>query len=165
MSMPQSLGIWTAMMLAMMVPSLIPMLARYRRSVHGARGMRLHGLTGLAALGYFTFWAAAGVVLYLLAAQMTMPARWALLMVAGAVQLSAWKRNQLAHCRAQGGCGHHAPGGGLAALRHGLRLGVHCGLCCGNLMLALVAVGAMNPLAMLAAAAAISGERLVPARR
>jgi predicted metal-binding membrane protein len=39
---------------------------------------------------------------------------------------------------------------------------MRCGLCCGNLMLALLVVGMMHPVAMAAAAIAISAERLAP---
>lgn len=165
MSAAQSLVMGTAMMVAMMIPPLIPLLARYRRSMPGARGLRRHGLTFVAMLGYLTFWAAAGLVLCWLAARMTPPLRWTLLLLAGAVQLSAWKRHQLAHCRAQHESGEWRRIGVHSALWHGVQLGVRSCLCCGNLMLALVAVGAMDPVAMLAATVVITAEPLVPARR
>jgi len=55
-----SLGMWVAMMVPMMLPSLVPMLSRYRRSVRGADGIHLHGLTVLAVMGYFVIWAVLG---------------------------------------------------------------------------------------------------------
>ena len=51
----------------------------------------------------------------------------------------------------------------LGAWRHGLRLGVRCSLCCGSLVLALLAIGMMDLVAMAAATFAISAERLAPA--
>ena len=54
------LGMWMAMMVPMMLPSLVPMLSRYRRSVRGADGVHLHGLTALVAVGYFFIWAVLG---------------------------------------------------------------------------------------------------------
>ena len=47
------LGMWVAMMAAMMLPSLIPMLWRYRQAVAGTGRTRLTGLTALVGAGYF----------------------------------------------------------------------------------------------------------------
>ena len=52
------LGMWLVMMIAMMLPSLLPMLSRYRRAVGGAGESYLGGLTALVALGYFFVWSA-----------------------------------------------------------------------------------------------------------
>src|SRR5580700_5627421 len=51
------LGMWIVMMVAMMLPSLIPMLWRYRRAVMRAGETRLGRLTTLVGLGYFFVWA------------------------------------------------------------------------------------------------------------
>src|SRR3954468_10520568 len=56
------LGMWVVMMVAMMAPSLIPMLRRYRRAVGGTG--RLGGLTAMVATGYFFVWSALGVVAF-----------------------------------------------------------------------------------------------------
>jgi predicted metal-binding membrane protein len=58
------LGMWMAMMVPMMLPSLIPMLSHYRRSVRGANGIPLHGLTALVGAGYFALWAVFGAAAY-----------------------------------------------------------------------------------------------------
>src|SRR5262245_59638598 len=50
------LGMWVVMMVAMMMPSLIPMLSRYRRAVGRAGGPRLGRLTALVGVGYFAVW-------------------------------------------------------------------------------------------------------------
>ena len=170
-----SLGMWMAMMVPMMLPSLIPMLSRYRRSVRGAGGLHLHGLTALVSAGYFIIWTVFGVIACAAGAAVsafetprTMVAQWlpmaagVALLVAGGVQLTSWKARQLARCRERSGCGSPPAPGALHAWRHGLRLGVRCSLCCGSLMLALLAMG-MEPVTMTAVTLAITAERLAPA--
>jgi predicted metal-binding membrane protein len=170
------LGMWMAMMVPMMLPSLIPMLSRYRRSVRGADGIHLHGLTALVGVGYFAIWAVLGTAAYAAGAGiMAIEMRWGsvaqwspvaagvVLLVAGGVQLTAWKAQQLALCRDGSGCGCPPASNALGAWRHGLSLGVRCSLCCGSLMLALLAIGMMNLVAMAVVTLAISAERLAPA--
>jgi predicted metal-binding membrane protein len=80
------------------------------------------------------------------------------------VQVTPWKARQLALCREGSGCGCPPAPKALGAWRHGLRLGVRCSLCCGSLMLALLAIGMMDLIAMAAVTLAISAERLAPAK-
>src|SRR5436190_6222496 len=47
------LGMWVVMMVAMMLPSLVPMLSRYREAVGGRGAPRLGRLTALVGAGYF----------------------------------------------------------------------------------------------------------------
>jgi predicted metal-binding membrane protein len=168
-------GMWMAMMVPMMLPSLVPMLSRYRQSVHGVDEIHLHGLTALVGLGYFGVWAVLGAAVYAAGAAVaavemrsgTM-AQWlpvaagVVLLVAGGVQFTSWKARQLALCREGSGCGCAPAPNILGAWRHGLRLGVRCSLCCGSLMLALLAIGMMDLVAMAAVTLAISAERLTP---
>ena len=84
-------------------------------------------------------------------------------LIAGALQFSAWKARHLACCR-------EAPGRGLAlsadartAWQHGLRLGLHCSFCCAGPMAILLVIGVMDLRAMAIVAAAITAERLAPA--
>lgn len=169
------LGMWTVMMIAMMLPALVPMLSRYRRAVHNTGGMRLGRLTALVALGYFSVWAALGVAVFplgvaLAAAAMQQPAlarllpiaAGAVMLVAGALQFSAWKARQLDCCRVSLRHGEQLPGDAGTAWRHGLRLGLRCGRCCANLMAVLLVLGVMNLPAMAAVTAAIAIERLAP---
>jgi predicted metal-binding membrane protein len=169
------LGMWMAMMVPMMLPSLVPMLARYRRSVRGAEGIHLHGLTALVGVAYFVIWAVLGAAAYAAGAGVrAVELRWGtvaqwlpvaagvVLLVAGGVQLTAWKARQLALCRDGAGCGCPPAPNALGAWRHGLGLGVRCSLCCGSLMLALLAIGMMDLVAMAAVTLAISAERLAP---
>jgi predicted metal-binding membrane protein len=164
------LGMWLAMMVPMMLPSLVPMLSHYRRSVPGVSGFARHGLTALVAGGYFVVWALLGVAVHAADVGLSVELRpgglqpllpaltGAALLVAGVVQLSSWKTRQLARCRDEAVC---SPGPtALGAWRHGLRLGARCVLSCGNLMLALLALGMMNPLAMAAVTLAVTTERL-----
>ncbi len=166
---------WMAMMVPMMLPSLIPMLSRYCRSMRGADGIQLHGLTALVGLGYYFIWAVLGAATSVAGAcLMAMEMRWAavaqwlpavagvVLLVAGGVQLTSWKARQLAFCREGAACDYPPAPNALGAWRHGLRLGVRCSLCSGSLILALLAIGMMDPVAMAAATLAISAERLAP---
>jgi predicted metal-binding membrane protein len=170
------LGMWMAMMVPMMLPSLVSMLSRYRRSVRGADGIHLHGLMALVGVGYFVIWAVLGAAAYAAGAGiMAVEMRWGavarwlpvatgvVLLAAGGVQVSSWKARQLALFREGSGCGCLPAPNALGAWRHGLRLGVRCSLCCGSLMLALLAIGMMNLAAMAAVTLAISAERLAPA--
>jgi len=170
------LGMWMAMMVPMMLPSLVPMLSRYRRSVRGADGIHLHGLTALVGVGYFVIWAVLGTAAYAAGAGvMAVEMRWGkvaqwlpvaagvVLLVAGGVQFTSWKARQLALWREGPGPGCPPPPNAPGAWRHGLRLGVRCSLCCGSLMLALLAIGMMDLVAMAAVTLAIAAERLAPA--
>src|SRR5262245_66660875 len=47
------IGMWVVMMVAMMLPSVIPMLLRYRQVVAGNRTSHIDGLTTLVGVGYF----------------------------------------------------------------------------------------------------------------
>jgi len=169
------LGMWMAMMVPMMLPSLIPMLSRYRGAVRGAGGVHRHGLTALVGMSYFAVWAALGAVAYVGGAGLrAIEMRWdtverwlpvatgVVLLVAGGVQLTSWKARQLARWRHGAGCAGRPAPDALGAWRHGLRLGVQCSLCCGSLMLALLAIGMMDLVAMAAVTLAISAERLAP---
>jgi predicted metal-binding membrane protein len=168
------LGMWMAMMVPMMLPSLVPVLARYRRSVRGAGAVHPGGATVLVGVGYFAVWAALGVAVYAAGACVTaVEMRWELvargpvvagvvLLAAGGVQLTSWKARRLARCREWPACCPPVPNA-LDALRQGLGLGVWCSLSCGSLMLALLAIGMMDLVAMAAVTLAISAERLAPA--
>jgi predicted metal-binding membrane protein len=171
------MGMWIVMMVAMMLPSLVPMLSGYRRSVREPGGARLSVLTALAGVGYFSVWAAYGATAYpigvaLGAAEMRWPAlarsvpavTGLMFLLAGGFQLSAWKARQLGHCRDASGCGPSLPPDTGSAWRHGLRLGVHCSLCCSGLILILLVTGVMDLRAMAMVGAAITAERLFPRR-
>jgi predicted metal-binding membrane protein len=83
--------------------------------------------------------------------------------IAGALQFSAWKARYLARCREAPGRGRTLPADAGTAWRHGLRLGLHCSRCCVGLMAILLVIGVMDFRAMAVVTAAITVERLAPA--
>src|SRR5262245_38032930 len=58
------LGMWIVMMLAMMLPSLVPMLRRYRQAIGGTDETRLGPLTALAGAAYFLVWTVVGTIAF-----------------------------------------------------------------------------------------------------
>jgi predicted metal-binding membrane protein len=163
---------WIAMMTAMMLPSLVPMLRRYRASAASVRHERLGALTALVAAGYFSVWTAFGAVAFALGvafadlamrepalARAVPLAAGAVIVLGGVLQLSAWKQRQLACCRNAAPSRNHTVCA-RAAWGHGLRLGLHCTRCCAGLTATLLAVGVMDFRTMAAVAAATSVERL-----
>jgi len=148
------IAMWAVMMIAMMTPSLVPTLWRNR-----------HRLA--IAAGYFFVWILVGAAVYpigVVVAFATM--RWpalahavptaggVVILLAGFVQLTAWKARQLQACR--------SPECAKNPWRHGLRLGLRCTLCCSGLMSILLVIGVMNLVAMGVVTTAITAERLAP---
>src|SRR5438445_7560390 len=84
-------------------------------------------------------------------------------LIAGFLQLTAWKARHLAWCREAPGRGRTLSADAGAAWRHGLLLGLHCTHCCVGLMAILLVIGVMDLRAMAVVAAAITVERLAPA--
>jgi len=169
------LGMWLVMMAAMMLPSLVPMLARYRRAVGWAGQARLDWFTAVAGSGYLFVWTILGLAVFpvgvvLAAAEMRLPALARavpitvalVVLIAGALQFSAWKTHHLACCREAPEHGRRLSADAGTAWRQGLRFGFHCGLSCANLTTILLAIGVMDLRAMAAVTAAITAERLVP---
>ena len=169
------LGMWVAMMTAMMLPSLLPMLRRYRAAVAAAGIARADRPTAVACAAYFAVWTLFGLAAFVAGAaiaalEMALPAlartaplaSGAIVTIAGAAQLTRWKARQLACCRRADACGAAVRGDLAGAWRHGLMLGVRCVRCCLGLTIALLVVGAMDLGAMAFATAAISAERLAP---
>jgi len=170
------LGMWAVMMVAMMLPSLVPMLERYRQAVGDAGAPRLGRLTARVGTAYFLAWTALGGIVYPLgvavaAAAMRLPAfartvpiaAGVVVLLAGALQLTPWKARQLACCREVPGGGRTLRADAGTAWCHGLRLALECGRSCGNLMAVLLVAGVMNLPAMALVTAAITAERLAPA--
>ena len=131
------LGMWSVMMAAMMLPSLLPALRRSGAPV---------GLAG----GYFAVWTALGGVLFALGlAEPVLPVG-PVLLAAGLLQFSPWKHRHLERCRAM-------------TDRSGLRLGFHCVCSCAGPTAIMLVMGMMDPWVMAAVTTAISAERLAPA--
>ena len=170
------LGMWIVMMVAMMLPSLVPMLWRYRQAVGGTHEACLGRLTALVGVAYFMVWAAFGMAAFplgvvLAALEMQLPAlaravplaSGVVVVIAGALQFTAWKAHHLAWCREASECGRTMRADAGTAWRHGLRLGLHCSYCCAGLTAILLVIGIMDLRAMAAVTAANTLERLAPA--
>lgn len=169
-------GMWIVMMVAMMLPSLMPMLWRYRQAVSRAGETRLGRLTAIVAVGYFFVWTMFGMAAFALgaalaAAEMHRPALaqavplaiGVVVLMAGALQFTSWKAHRLACCREVPELGHALQADARTAWRHGLRLGLHCSYCCAGLMAILLIMGVMDLRVMAVVTAAITVERIAPA--
>ena len=173
------LAMWTVMMAAMMLPSLVPMLWRYQRSVGRAGKLPAPLGTLLVAGGYLLVWTLLGMAIYPVgAATMAVTTHYdalgrvipiatgLLVLAAGVLQLTRWRARHLACCRH--GCHdvtmsrRSSPAGALSAWLRGLRLGLHCSQCCAGLTAVLLVTGIMDLPIMLAVTAAITLERLAP---
>ncbi len=176
MGMPFGLfvAMWSAMMAAMMFPSVAPVAILWTRSI-------VYRLSGLAALsrialfvsGYLLAWAFAGVVAFfglalfervLLFAGSN--AGWlgaAIFVTAGVYQFTSFKDVCLRHCRSPMSLiTYYTSFRGLAIdLRVGVHHGIYCVGCCWGLMLILVALGVMNIPAMAALTIVIFAEKLL----
>ena len=155
------LGVWVVMMVAMMLPSLVPMLWRYRQAVGLTCGTRLGRLTALVGAGYFVVWTGFGLAAFplgvaLAAIEMRQPALaravpiavGVVVVIAGSLQFTAWKARHLTCCREAPGHGSTLPADASTAWRHGVRLGLHCCSGSAGLMAVLLVIGVMDLRAM-----------------
>jgi predicted metal-binding membrane protein len=172
------IGMWTVMTVAMMLPSLVPVLWRYREALGARGGTRVGRLTMLVTIGYFAVWTAFGIVVFALGAAwaalvMRLPALsravpgaiGVVVLSAGALQFTAWKARQLECARNAPGRCRKWPDDVRAAWRHGLRLGLRCACCCAGLTAILLVLGVMDLRAMAVVTAAITSERLLPGKK
>src|SRR5437660_8367430 len=86
------LGMWVVMMVAMMLPSLVPTLWRYRQAGLGP-------LTALVGVGYFFVWTVFGMAAFPLGVALARAVPIAVgvvVLIAGSLQLTAWKARHLA---------------------------------------------------------------------
>jgi predicted metal-binding membrane protein len=166
------LAMWVVMMVAMMLLSLIPIPRRYREAVSSKSEPRLGWLTVLVSAGYFFVWTVFGMVAFpmgigLAQTEMQQPAlahampiaAGVVVLLAGAFQFTTCKARNLACCLNMPRPGHALPADAATAWRHGLRVGLHCSICCAGLMAILLVVGVMNLWAMAIVAAVITVER------
>src|SRR5262249_26845204 len=142
----------------MMAPSVSPMLLLFAaaRAGRGNRGVSLATLT--FGLGYIAVWAgfsvgAAGAqwglhqTAMLSAAMASSSGRLsgAILIIAGAYQLTSWKNRCLTHCRSPlGFLMTNWRDGTIGSFRMGFSHGAYCLGCCWALMCVLFVVGVMN---------------------
>ena len=151
--------IWVVMMVAMMFPSVAPMVLAHAAIVR-ARGGGGFSTVGFVA-GYLLVWTGAGLVP--LGALQVLNQMWvpfsaltlarmggAVILFAGIYQFSALKNACLKSCRSPLGfiMTHDFGGGTPAAARAGISHGLYCLGCCWALMAVLAVVGLMNLVCM-----------------
>ena len=167
---PLVAAMWSAMMVAMMVPSAAPAILLYA-TVH-RRSQDSPPPTGAFLAGYLACW----IGFSLLAAQLQIAATspmsmalesgivsGALLVAAGLYQLSPLKDACLGRCRspAQFLARNYRPGA-VGAARLGLLHGAYCLGCCWLLMALLFVVGVMNLAWVAALTLLVAAEKLLP---
>jgi predicted metal-binding membrane protein len=170
------LGMWVVMMAVMMLPSLVPMLLRYREAVTTDNETRLGLLTTLVGLGYFWLWTLVGMAAlplgfalaeaemrYAALSRAVPLAAGVIVLIGGASQFTAWKAHHLACCRESIERHRTLPADAASAWRHGGRLGLHCISSSGGLTAILLVMGVMDLRVMAAVTIAITAERLAPA--
>jgi predicted metal-binding membrane protein len=156
---------WLAMMVAMMLPSALPMFLNTKRAPASLSAM---------ASGYFAVWLAAGVGIYALGVAFAAAAmRWeilsravpmlsgAVLLAAGAFQFTRWKMTGLLRCRSPFGCASVCPER-EANFRLGCKQGAACCVCCAGPTMILVVLGMMNPLVIVGVTLVIAAEKILP---
>lgn len=162
------LGMWATMMVAMMFPTIAPIVLLHRMV------MRRQG-RGLAATvafggGYLAIWSVTGLVpLAVLMGfrRVAHGTHWVelsaglVLVTAGAYQFTAWKQTCLRACRTPlTFLATHDFGRGLrGTFRAGLSHGLYCLGCCWALMAVLLVVGLMNLTWMAAIAIVFLAEK------
>jgi predicted metal-binding membrane protein len=167
---------WVVMMVAMMLPSLVPTLWRYGQALGRTGHMRPGRMTALLAVAYFSVWTTFGIVVFPLGVELTQiemqqpalaqavpVAVGVTVLIAGALQFTAWKARHLSCCREAPVAGRMLSTDAGTAWRLGLRLGLDCTCCCFGLTATLLVIGLMDLRAMAVVTAAITLERLAPA--
>lgn len=168
-ALPAYLWAWLVMMTAMMLPSALPMVLLFHRASSPAHSPQR---TAILVAGYLFLWGAAGVPAYglqWLLARSSLPTDrlpWllaAVLLIAGAYQLSPLKGACLRHCRSPlDFLVQHWRAGAAGALRLGVAHGAYCIGCCWGLMAILVAAGVMGLHWVLLVAAVVFVEKVLP---
>jgi len=177
MALPLFLGMWVAMMTAMMFPSVAPVailwvraITRRADSTPQQRAFRLSAFLS----GYLVAWTAYGLAAFValagtehLVAASPDVAKWlgvGLFAAAGIYQFTPLKAVCLRHCRSpmMAFLSYANFKGRARDFRVGAHHGAYCVGCCWGLMIVLVAVGVMNVAAMAALAAVILLEKLSP---
>ena len=146
---------WVLMMVAMMFPTIAPMVLTHASIVRSRGEGNVPTLAFV--LGYLVVWTAAGLVplaaIQILGSSIADPiSAWlprlagAVVVVAGVYQFTPLKNVCLKACRSPLGfmLTHDFGGGAPAAARAGMSHGLYCLGCCWALMAVLAVVGLMN---------------------
>ncbi|NUS19230.1 MAG: DUF2182 domain-containing protein [Mesorhizobium sp.] len=171
------LAVWLIMMIAMMFPTAAPMILTFHQVQSGKRGRgQAFVSTWVFVAGYMLVWTATGVLAFagaegaeMFAAHVGLSAATgariggALLMAAGAYQLSPLKDLCLAKCRTPIGFILTSwRDGRWGAVRMGLQHGLFCLGCCWLLFVALFPLGIMNIAAMAVVTLLVFTEKTFP---
>jgi predicted metal-binding membrane protein len=151
MSMTSFVAMWAVMMVAMMMPSLAPMLRHYHQVVAST------SQTVLVGIAYFLVWAVVGVAVYPLTVALA-AIEWRPPWLAYAVPIAVGVLAAIAGALRLTRC-RTLPPDAHSAWRHGARLGLDCVRCCAGLMAMLLAVGMTDLRAMALVTAAITFKR------
>lgn len=162
------LAMWTTMMVAMMFPTIAPIVLLHRMVMQ--RQGRGRSTTAAFAAGYLVVWALVGVVpLVVLLAfrQVSDGSGWVpataggVLVLAGLYQFTPWKQTCQRACRTPlTFLATHDFGHGLrGTFRTGVLHGLYCLGCCWALMAVLLVVGLMNLTWMVAIAVVFLAEK------
>jgi len=165
-------AMWTAMMVAMMLPSAAPAILLYGRVHRHSFGAASNPPATAFLLGYLACWAAfSGLaatfqILLKTDALANRGAAAALMIAAGVYQLSPLKDACLSRCRSPTEfiTRHYRPGA-VGALRLGLLHGAYCVGCCWLLMALLFVGGVMNLAWIAALTLMVAAEKLLPGGR
>ena len=176
---PVIFGMWSAMVLAMMLPSAAPMILTYAEIADTAAAKRVEVVSPMVlAGGYLVVWlgfALVATVLHLLlnragvidaTGSLKVGVAAALLIGAGLYQFSALKQACLRQCRSPFSfffLNWKTTVRGV--LRLGIKQGLYCLGCCWAAMLLMFAVGTMNVIWMAMLAAAMTAEKLISSTR
>jgi predicted metal-binding membrane protein len=171
------LVMWAVMMMAMMVPTAVPMTLVYAAVARKAAAQHNPvAPTFVFVAGYVIAWTLFAVGATVAQRAMDQAALLSPMMVskstvlgatvliaAGMYQLTPYKRACLRHCRAPAHfLSRYWRSGTVGALRMGLRLGAYCLGCCWILMALLFLGGVMNLLWIAAIAAFVLLEKTAP---
>ncbi len=168
---------WMIMMVAMMLPPVMPWITLFASTRRRRDAGRLYGETTVFVAGYFSVWLAFCVMaaaVQLALQELTLlpagtgaldrPLAGALLAAAGAFQLTPLKAACLRHCRSPIGFFlSRWQDGPMGAWRMGATHGLYCLGCCWALMLLSFALGVMNVLWMAALTFTLCVEKIAPA--
>jgi predicted metal-binding membrane protein len=166
---------WAVMMVAMMLPSAIPMILAFAR-VCRQQGKAPYRKTYLFASAYLSIWLLFSIALTLLQWQMhglawlspmmdnqNSIAAAGILFLAGFYQFMPLKNACLKHCKTpMGFLLNEWQDGPVGAFKMGLKHGANCVGCCWTQMLIMFVVGVMNLLGMALITLLVIAEKSLP---
>lgn len=162
------LAMWTTMMVAMMFPTVAPIVLLHRMVVRRRGGGRVESVA--FGSGYLLVWSAIGLIplaILIVFREFADGSTWVdragggVLVLAGVYQFTRWKESCAKACRTPMSflMTHDFGRGPRGAVRAGVSHGLYCIGCCWGLMAVLFVVGLMNLVWMAAIAAVFLAEK------